>query len=71
MANIIKNTIGFDGRVIWDDSKPDGTPRKLMDISKLASLGWTYSTSLETGISKTYDWFKENIDNYRKLKVEK
>ena len=43
--------------IIWDENKPDGTPRKLLDVSKLNNLGWKYSTELENGIKKTYEWY--------------
>ena len=52
--------IGYKGRIEWDTSKPDGTPRKLLDISKLTTLGWTYKTELEAGIRLAYDDFLHN-----------
>ena len=57
LAAKIKRIVGFEGAVKNDLSKPDGTPRKLMDISKLKTLGWERSISLEKGISNLYDWF--------------
>jgi len=60
LAETIKKIVGFKGEIIWNGSKPDGTPRKLLDVSKLTNLGWTATTSLEDGIKKTYDWFKDN-----------
>lgn len=60
LAEMIKDLVGFEGEIIWDTSKPDGMPRKLLDISKLSSLGWEAKTSLEEGIKKTYEWFKNN-----------
>ena len=54
LARVIQEIVGFDGIVTWDDSKPDGTPRKLMDVSRLQRLGWQASVSLEDGISRTY-----------------
>lgn len=63
LALKIKEIIGFDGELKWDHSKPDGTPRKLMDVSKLTELGWTYSTELDAGIRMAYqDFLKENIE---------
>lgn len=59
LANLIKNIVGYKGRITHDLSKPDGTPRKVMDVSKLNNLGWKASTSLESGIKKVYDWFLE------------
>jgi len=57
LAEIIKKVVGFEGKVVYDTSKPDGTPRKLMDVSRLHNLGWKHSTSLEEGIRKAYNWF--------------
>lgn len=54
LAELIKDIVGYKGEIIWDSSKPDGTPRKLMDVSKAHSLGWTHEISLEEGIKKTY-----------------
>ena len=54
LALIVREIVGFNGEVIWDDSKPDGTPRKLMDVSRLSRLGWHADYSLETGITETY-----------------
>ena len=56
-------------KILWDASKPDGTPRKLMDVSKMKEMGWEYSTELEDGIQKTYKWFLENIDSIKKVKL--
>jgi len=69
LAEMIQKIIGHQGNIIWDDSKPDGTPRKLMDVSKMKELGWQYSTELEDGIKKTYLWFLENIDNIKEVKL--
>ncbi len=57
LAEMIKNIIGYNGEIIWDTTKPDGTPRKLMDVSKAHSLGWKHEISLEEGIKKTYSNF--------------
>ena len=64
LAETIKEIVGFEGDINWDSSKPDGTPRKLMDVSKLANLGWKYSTELKQGIEITYADFKEKYSNY-------
>ena len=69
LAIIIKKIIGFQGDIIWYNSKPDGTPKKLMDISKMESLGWKYSTNIEEGIKKTYDWFLDNIEKIKEIKL--
>lgn len=55
LALTIKKIVGFEGEVVFDKSKPDGTPRKLMDVSKMKNLGWTYSIPLETGLSRVYE----------------
>ena len=69
LAETIQKLVGHQGEIIWDSSKPDGTPRKLMDISKLKAMGWTYSTELDEGIKKTYKWFLENINNFKEIKL--
>tara|TARA_B100000989_G_scaffold200473_1_gene151559 strand:- start:21403 stop:22356 length:954 start_codon:yes stop_codon:yes gene_type:complete len=69
LAKLVQNTVGYKGEIIWDKNKPDGTPRKLLDVSKLEKLGWSNATDLKKGIQKTYKWFKENINNYRKVKL--
>ncbi|MDC0117465.1 GDP-L-fucose synthase [Flavobacteriaceae bacterium] len=65
LAEIIQKVTGHKGEIIWDSGKPDGTPRKLMDVSKMKALGWEYSTELEDGIKKTYQWFLENTDTIK------
>jgi len=57
LVYLVKDIIGFKGRIEHDLSKPDGTPRKLLDVSKLNQLGWKAKTSLEEGIRKTYEWY--------------
>ena len=59
MALTMAEVVGFKGRVVFDSTKPDGTPRKLMDVNKLGSLGWRYSISLSDGLADTYAWFLE------------
>jgi GDP-L-fucose synthase len=58
LAQMIGRIIGFEGRFVFDPSKPDGTPRKLLDVAKLSALGWHYQTDLEDGIRQTYDWYR-------------
>jgi GDP-L-fucose synthase len=65
LAETIKEEIGYTGEITWDTGKPDGTPRKLLDVSKLKALGWEPATSLEKGIERTYEWFLDNLDNIR------
>jgi GDP-L-fucose synthase len=60
LAKLIKNVVGFEGSIEWDLSKPDGTPRKLLDVSRIAALGWEATVSLEDGIKSTYSWFQSN-----------
>jgi GDP-L-fucose synthase len=69
LAETIQNITGHTGEIIWDSSKPDGTPRKLMSVDKLKIEGWEASTSLEEGIKKTYQWFLENITKYKQVKL--
>lgn len=69
LALLIQKIVGHNGKIIWDESKPDGTPRKLLDVSKMHSLGWKHQINLEDGIRKTYDWFLENINDYKELKM--
>jgi GDP-L-fucose synthase len=57
LAQLIKQIVGFEGAIEYDSSKPDGTPRKLLDVYRIASLGWSPAISLEDGIKQTYDWF--------------
>lgn len=57
LANIIQNIVGYKGDIQWDTSKPDGTPRKLMDVSRIKLKGWSPKISLEEGVKDTYDWF--------------
>jgi GDP-L-fucose synthase len=61
LAGAIRSAVGFTGEIVWDTSKPDGTPRKWLDVTRLHSLGWKHSVSLEEGIQKTYEWFKGNV----------
>lgn len=60
LALLISEVVGFKGSIIYDASKPDGTPRKLMDVSRINNLGWKATTSLKEGIQKTYKWFLDN-----------
>ncbi len=65
LAQLIKDTVGFAGAITLDPSKPDGTPRKLMDVSRLAALGWKASIALRVGVRDTYRWFLENQQQFR------
>src|SRR5256885_4282438 len=61
LAELICDVVGFEGEVSWDKTEPDGTPRKLLDVSKLRALGWAPTIPLRDGIARTYDWFLQNI----------
>jgi len=63
----VKQATGFKGKIVWDKSKPDGTPRKRLDISRLKRLGWKPRISLDKGIESTYHWF---LDNQNKLRQD-
>ncbi|MDQ0800072.1 GDP-L-fucose synthase [Arthrobacter sp. SLBN-112] len=65
LAAIVAGAVGYEGRIEWDQSKPDGTPRKLLDVSKLSEAGWKASISLEEGIRSTVAWYRANIDSIR------
>ena len=65
LALTIQAVVGFKGELVFDTSKPNGTPRKLLDVSRLNSLGWQAQTDLKTGIEKTYAWYLENVDTLR------
>lgn len=65
LANTIKKVVNFTGELVFDSSKPDGAPRKLLDVSRLHSLGWQHSYSLESGLENAYDWFLKNAENLR------
>ncbi len=60
LAELIKGIVGFDGEIQWDSNKPDGTPRKLLDVTRMNTLGWSAQINLEEGIRNTYEWFTEN-----------
>jgi len=60
LAERVQKAVGYSGKIRWDHSKPDGTPRKLLDVEKIQSLGWKASISIEQGIAGTYEWFLQN-----------
>ncbi len=59
LAELIKKIVGYEGKIVYDTTKPDGTPRKLLDVTRLHELGWKHKTSLEEGIRMMYEWFCE------------
>ncbi len=65
LAETVKKTVGYAGEIVWDQTMPDGTPRKLTDVKKLHELGWTHKVELAEGVQLAYDWFKENVQEAR------
>lgn len=65
LVETVAKVVGYQGEIVFDTSKPDGTPRKLMDVSRLADLGWKASIELEAGLAATYQWFLENQESFR------
>ena len=63
LANMVADTVGYRGQVRWDTAKPDGTPRKLLDVSRIATLGWQAEIELRDGLQSTYEWYVENLRN--------
>ena len=61
LAELVRRVVGFEGRINWDSSKPDGTPRKLLDVSKLHALGWRARIPFEEGVRSTYAWYRANV----------
>ena len=70
LAETIQKIVGHTGAIVWDADKPDGTPRKLMDVSKMNNLGWKHKIDLEEGIQLTYNWFLNNIENIKEVKLK-
>ena len=66
LANLVKKAVQYEGSIVWDSTKPDGTPRKLLDVSRLADAGWRAQIPLEGGIQSTVKWYLENINSARK-----
>jgi GDP-L-fucose synthase len=69
LAELIQNTVGHQGEINWDSTKPDGTPRKLMDVSKMEHAGWKAKVGLQEGINSTYQWFLKNQDTFKQVKL--
>jgi GDP-L-fucose synthase len=65
LASLVAEAVGYEGAIEWDTSKPDGTPRKLLDVSKLTESGWSASIGLEDGIRSTVEWYRENLATLR------
>ncbi|MDX1652603.1 MAG: GDP-L-fucose synthase [Brumimicrobium sp.] len=71
LAETIQEIVGHKGEIIWDSSKPDGTPRKLMDVSKINNAGWNAKIGLKEGIRETYEWFLKNEHKIKEVKLNK
>ena len=65
LASLVAEAVGYQGDMEWDTSKPDGTPRKLLDVSKLTEAGWSASIGLDEGIRETVKWYRENLASLR------
>jgi GDP-L-fucose synthase len=63
LTQIVKSVCGYDGEILWDTSKPDGTPKRLLDVKKIFDLGWRPQIELQNGLERTYKWFEENYKN--------
>jgi GDP-L-fucose synthase len=63
LAELICDVVGYHGELTWDTGRPDGTPRKLLDVNKLRALGWKPAITLRDGIVQTYDWFRANRES--------
>lgn len=69
LALKIQSVVGHEGEILWDTSKPDGTPRKWMDSSLLRAMGWSPEIGLDQGIRDTYQWFQQNINQFKEVKL--
>jgi GDP-L-fucose synthase len=67
-ANLIKKITGFKGKIVWDTTKPDGTPKRRLHIRRINTLGWKHKINLEDGLRSTYKWFRENINSIKKVR---
>lgn len=65
LAGLVASAVGYEGELLWDTTKPDGTPKKLLDVSQLANAGWSPRVSLEDGIKRTVEWFQANFEHLR------
>ena len=67
LSELVSELVGYKGKIVWDTSKPNGTPRRALDTSKMDELGWKSSTSLEDGLKITIDWFLKNRREYARV----
>jgi len=65
LAEMISEVVGFKGKLEYDITKPDGTPRKLLEVSRINKLGWKARTDLKTGIAKTYEWYLKQVESIK------
>lgn len=65
LADTVQRVVGYRGEIVWNEDMPDGTPRKLTDVTKLHNLGWNHKVELEEGVQLAYNWFKENVEEAR------
>ena len=65
LAEAVQKCVGYTGEIRWNTQMPDGTPRKLTDVTKLHGLGWKHKVELEEGIQLAYDWFRDNVESVR------
>ena len=63
LSKLVAQAVHFDGEIAWDRSKPNGTPRKLIDVTKLHGLGWKHNVEIGDGVRKLYDWYKQSLEN--------
>jgi GDP-L-fucose synthase len=70
LAEKIQQVVGHKGEIVWNSDMPDGTPRKLMDVSKMANAGWRASVCLDEGLEKTYEWLLANISSFKQVKID-
>ena len=69
LAEKVQNVTGHQGEIEWDNSKPDGTPRKLMDVSRINQLGWKAEIDLEVGIKQTDNWFLDHLNTIKEVEI--
>jgi len=65
LAEMIKDIVRYKGDIVWDSTKPDGTPRKLLDINRISALGWQPRIALRDGLRKTYEWYSKHGNEYK------
>ena len=70
LALLVRDVVGYTGKLFWDSTKPDGTPRKLLDVDKITELGWTYRTSLKDGIKKVYKEYKQRVNRDKPVQIQ-